>query len=220
MKFKTTLFTGRNLLLLFIFSFLFSGGTIFAQGLQISLSYGLYKTTPKFNHTTSIKNSSSFGNSTLYSIGLTKKLSNNFYLQTELGFISNISFFSIIYNYDEGFGEKHNILLTWLHNERVYIGIIPEFRKKYKSIGFFINGGILFSKDLKNKFATLQKTYSISSYPLGISLNAGLNVYFNSITLKISLNYMSFTKSKLINKYHPYISYSNIGTKFGILYSF
>lgn len=222
MKFRIIKLWRKKYLFLFNFTLLFSSGITFAQGLQIDMSFGYYFGSPKFHNTSNIEigsNKENYGFSTAYSIGGIKQIANNFYLRGELGYISNISFLSISYNFNEGSGEKHRILLSWLHNERIYLGVIPEYRKKYKNINFFINGGILVSLDLKNRFATLKKTYFIESYPLGLSLNGGLIINLGSIGLKFSANYMHFAKSKLINKYHPTISYKNMGARFGVLYS-
>lgn len=85
---------------------------------------------------------------------------------------------------------------------------------------FFLNGGILLASDIKNEFTTEYLILGANSQPiLGIVLNTGINIVIDRVAFKFGVEYMSFTKSKLINFHHPYISYTNIGGKFGIVYT-
>ena len=111
-------------------------------------------------------------------------------------------------------------MTTSHYNEKIYLGIIPEYRVKYNKVDFFINGGILLTSNINNEFTTEYLILGANSQPiLGIILNAGINMNIDRVAFKFGVEYMSFTKSKLINFHHPYISYTNIGGKFGIVYT-
>ncbi len=217
------LFKKVKLIIVFIFLILFSSIPNYSQGLQIDLSFGFDNSTPKFHHNSPVILNSTYLeglNSHSYTIGLTKKIRNNFYLRTEIGLVLTNLSLSLSYNYDEGFGNEHNNLITPFYNERMHLGIIPEYRIKYDIIDFFINGGILISSNLNNEFTAEYNILGANKTPIiGTTLNGGININIGKLAFKFGIEYMSFTKTKLINFYHPYISYTNIGGKFGVVYS-
>ncbi len=213
---KTFILTSMSIVII-----LFSSKNIFAQKIKFDLSYGLYNTKVKFHHSSDVDDKGTdIANGNSFSFGITSKIKNNLFLNTEIGLLSTKSFISIIYNYDEGFGEKHSVLLSWIQNERVYFGIMPEYRKSIKHFDYYVKGGVLLANDIKNYSSTLNDVFPIKTKPvLGLKLNTGLNWNIGIIALKFDLGFMTFTKSQLINRYHPYISYTNFGANIGVVYS-
>lgn len=220
-----------SLLVVFTILMTLSSISIYSQGLQIDMSFGFYNSTPYFKRNsyfsfgenlTNISNKTySKGiNSYSYSVGITKEIRSKVYLRTEIGLISTDLSINLSYDFDEGHGKKHFDLVTPLKNKKIYFGIMPEYRINYKIIDVFVNGGILFSSDIKNDFKTNYFILGANLEPIfGLALNGGINVNAGNLAFKFGLEYKCFNKSKLINFYHPYISYSDIGLKLGIIYS-
>lgn len=227
----------KKLTLIFFISMLFSGGTIYSQGFQIDMSFGSGPSLIKIHHDYPFKiyDSVTGGSFQSYFIGLTNKIRGKFFLRTEMGFIRSDLHLRIDYNY-LGYGYisgrviKSQVLSVSIHNERIYIGILPEFRHSFKKVDFFINAGILLGDELVNTsyFSdTNVENEEITSYGddgkagiFGYSTNCGLNYNLGSIALKLNLGGIFFNKANLFNTVnHPEVSYRNISIALGVVYS-
>ena len=199
---------------------LLSSEKVFSQNIKFDLSYGLYKTKLKFHHTSDVDyDDIRVADGKSFTFGVISRIKGNLFLKTEIGLLSTNSFFSILYKYDEGLGEKSKVLVTWLHNKRIFLSILPEYRKSFNKLDYFFNGGISIGSDIKNYLTTSDKTLPKTKAMLGLELNTGLNWNIGAVGIKFDVGFKTFSKSILINKYHPYISYTNFAASIGLVYS-
>ena len=98
-----------------------------AQKVEIDFGIGVHLSNINFHHTSDVNTDDAsefqaFDNSN-FNIGITSLIGKkNWFLKTEIGFIKTNSFFSISYKYDEGFGEQNTTRVTYLTNQKIYLG--------------------------------------------------------------------------------------------------
>lgn len=195
-----------------------------AQRVEIDFGIGLHLSNINFHHTSAVNSDytsefQAFDNSN-FNIGITSPIGKkNWYLKTEIGFIKTNSFFSARYKYDEGFGEQNATRVTYLTNQKIYLGILPEYRYINKSLTLKFAGGVLLSSDIANTYSTSNTVLLPVSKPLGLKMGGAFQYMWNKIGVEFRLSYAKFGKSVLQNRYHPKISYDLVLLNWGIVYS-
>jgi len=193
----------------------------FAQSTELDLSFGSHFSKSAFHHNSKVNTTEDqkFDNTGRhYHFGIASKLSDGIYLRSELGLISTNSFFSIDYDYDEGLGLKQGLIISWLNNQKIYFGLLPEYRISKNDLHFYFHGGILISSDINNSFITHNQVLLPRSTPIGLKLGGGFGYQIKNIGFRTNLGYTAFGKSRLYNIYHPYISYRQINATIGLVY--
>ena len=122
--------------------------------------------------------------------------------------------------FDEGFGKKSALVLSYLTNEKMYLGILPEYRYIHKSTSVKFSGGVLLSADIANSFVSDNTILLPNSKPLGFKIGTALQLMLSKIGIELRADYVKFGPSKLINIYHPRISYDLFMYSSAIVYSF
>ena len=99
-----------------------------SQNFEIDVSLGVPRSKLIYHHNSEINGTSSYNdNGNLFVVGFTSKEKNNFRLRTELGFLSLNNFISISYKFDQGQGLQNGSIISSLVNQKLYLGILPEF---------------------------------------------------------------------------------------------
>lgn len=126
LKFKTV----------FLFMVLFTL-KLTSQNFEIDVSFGVPRSKLIYHHNSEINGTNSYNsNGNLFVVGFTSKEKNNFRLRTELGFLSLKNYISISYKYDQGQGLQTENINSFLLNQKLYVGILPEYVKNKKIILF------------------------------------------------------------------------------------
>ncbi|MBK8621215.1 MAG: hypothetical protein IPN79_05500 [Saprospiraceae bacterium] len=195
-----------------------------AQKVEIDFGIGVHLSNVNFHHTSDVNSDDdsefqAFDNSN-FNIGITSPIGNkNWYLKTEIGFIKTNSFFSASYKYDEGFGEKNTTRVTYLTNQKIYLGVLPEYRYDYKSLTLKFTGGVLFSSDIANSYSTSNTVLLPKSKPVGLKMGGAVQYMWDKIGVEFRMSYAKFGQSELQNRWHPKISYDLVLLNWGIVYS-
>lgn len=191
-----------------------------SQNFEIDVSFGVPRSKLIYHHSSEIEGSSSYNdNGNLFLIGITSKEKNNFRLRTELGFLSLNNFISISYKFDQGQGLQNGSIISSLVNQKLYLGILPEFVNNKKNHSFFLNGGLLLASNLSKVLANSNRVLNQEVRSFGMSINSGIIFKISSIGLKFNAGYSRFFKEPIFSRYEPYISYQNINLLFGIVYN-
>lgn len=191
-----------------------------SQNFEIDVSFGVPRSKLIYHHSSEIEGSSSYNdNGNLFLIGITNKEKNNFRLRTELGFLSLKNYISISYKYDQGQGLQTENINSFLLNQKLYVGILPEFVNNKKNHSFFLNGGLLLATNITKELVTSNRTINSDFRCFGMSINSGIIFKISSIGLKFNAGYSRFFKEPIFSRYEPYISSQNINLLFGIVYN-
>jgi len=213
---KTTLPT-----VVFLFMFSISNS---AQNVEIDFGMGIHLSNINFHHTSTVDSDETsefqvYDNSN-FIIGITTPIRHkNLHLKTEIGFLKTNSFFAASYKYDEGFGEQSITRVTYLTNQKMYLGVVPEYRFINKFLMIKLAGGILISSDISNTMSSSNTVLLPKSNPLGMKIGAGIQSMWNNIGLELDISYAKFGQSELQNRWHPKISYDLILIQWGIVYT-
>ncbi len=216
----------KKLFIILIIVTSFWGNSLFSQGIQIDISAGQHVSKLAFHHskefeTDSDKKYKNFG--TQYLIGISKPISRNFKLRTELGFVKTIALIMANYTYDEGMGERERIWNSWLVNEKIYLGVYPRYQYNFKNnLSVYAQCGMLVFSDVFSASINESKVFRLTTNaPFGINLGIGM-VYMSAKNIGFSLDvgYSQYGKTQLYNMYHPYVGYKNINFGLGIVYDF
>jgi hypothetical protein len=192
------------------------------QNFEIDVSLGVPRSKLIYHHNSEIKGTNSYNsNGNLFMIGFTSKEKNNFRLRTELGFLSLKNYISISYKYDQGQGLQTENINSFLLNQKLYVGILPEYVKNKKNHSFFLNGGLLLATNITKGFGQIPTGSMNSGFQdvLGVSINSGIIFKISSIGLKFNAGYSRFFKEPIFSRYEPYTSSQNINLLFGIVYN-
>ncbi len=209
-----------KILILFFFSFIFMID-INSQQVKIDLSYGIHISKPSFHHSSPVTTfDDKYKNKGIqFVFGITGRVSKKWKLRTELGLNTTNSVFIIQYNYDEGFGEKRKLLGSRLNNKKLYLGILPQYNISSKKMIIDVYGGLLLSRDLANNLSSTNKVLNPDSSPVGLKIGSAITIPLGNLSIRMSFEYIRFSKSKLFNRHHPSISYHMLGSTFGIIYN-
>lgn len=198
--------------------------TISAQNMEVDFGIGLHLSNINFHHTSEVDSDEAsefqaFNNSN-FKLGITTSLGRkNLFLKTELGFIKTNAFFGASYKYDEGFGEQRITRISYLTNQKIYLGILPEYRLVNGSLTIKLSGGILLSSDISNTYSTSNTILLPKSNPLGIRIGGGFQYMWNKIGIECIIAFAKFGQSELQNRWHPKVSYDLLLFNWGIVYS-
>lgn len=215
MKLKSTI-----ICILFMVCF---SNAVLAQNVEINLSVGMHFSSINFHHTSDVNSNddtrfTSNGNSD-FNLGITAPIGKKLYFRTELGFLKTNSFFIARYKYDEGFGEQSVSKITHLTNQKMYLGILPEYKTNFDSLTLKLSGGLLISSDISNTFATSNTDLLPKSTPLGIKIGGGIQYMWNKIGFEFRVSYAKFGQSELQNIWHPKVSYDLVLLNWGVVYA-
>lgn len=214
----------KKIILSFILFIVGISNIITAQNVEIDFGIGIHLSNINFHHTSEVDSDESsetqaFDNSN-FNLGITSPLGKkNLYLKSEIGFLKTNSFFAASYKYDEGFGEQSTTRVTYLTNQKIYLGILPEYRYINSSLTVKLNAGVLISSDISNTYSTSNTVLLPKSKPLGIKIGGGVQHMWNKIGFEIRLSYAKFGQSELQNIWHPKVSYDLILIDWGIVYA-
>ena len=195
-----------------------------AQKVEIDFGIGVHFSNINFHHTSDVNTDyssefQSFNNSN-FNIGISSPIGKkNWYLKTELGYIKTNSFFAVSYKFDEGFGVQSITRVTYLTNQKIYLGVLPEYRYDYKSLTLKFFGGVLFGSDIANTYSTSNTVLLPKSIPLGLKMGGAVQYRWNKIGVEYRISYAKFGQSELENRWHPKISYDLVLINLGIVYS-
>lgn len=191
-----------------------------SQNFEIDVSLGIPRSKLIYYHNSEINGTSSYNdNGNLFVVGFTSKGKNNFRLRTELGFLSLKNYISISYKYDQGQGLQTENINSFLLNQKLYVGILPEYVKNKKNHSFFLNGGLLLATNITKELVTSNRTINSDFRCFGMSINSGIIFKISSIGLKFNAGYSRFFKEPIFSRYEPYTSSQNINLLFGIIYN-
>ncbi len=206
-------------IIVFIYCF-FGNYTLWSQQLSLDFNSGVHTSRLKFHHQSKVVvfDNLSWDNYH-FIIGVSAPLRKRLNLRSELGLVKTNSFFSINYNYDEGFGQMNVTRLTWLSNQKIYFGILLEYNVIKNDISIDVFSGLLLSSDISNVFTTSFSSLRPVSSPLGLKVGIKANYDINTnIGIGLSASYVKFGQSQLINRYHPKVSYNQLHLEFGLKY--
>ena len=193
-----------------------------AQKVEIDFGIGVHDSNIRFHHTSDVDSdnySDIFDNSN-FNLGISSRIGKkNWYLRSEFGFIKTNSFLSISYNYNEGFGEQFTSKVTYLTNQKIYLGILPEYRYIYKSLLLKFAGGVLFSSDIVNTYLPSNTVLLTNSGHLGLKMGGAAQYMWDNIGVELRMSYARIGPSKLENRWHPKVSYDLLLSTLAIVYS-
>lgn len=213
----------KNIILLLLLNIVLIDAVI-AQNVEIDFGIGVHLSNINFHHTSEVTSDEAsefqaYDNSN-FNVGITSPIDKrNLYLKTEIGFFKTNSFFAVRYRYDEGFGEQNGNRITYLTNQKMYLGILPEYRYSSQSFIFKFTGGVLFSSDISNTYSTSNTILLTKSMPIGLKIGVGAQHMWNKIGVEFRASYVKFGQSELQNRYHPKVSYDLVLLNMGIVYS-
>ena len=192
-----------------------------AQNTEVDFSSSALLTRLNFHYGGQIKTDSdeSYDNTgSNFAIGLTSSIGKHWYLRTELGYVSNNSFILASYSFDEGFGRGSARIASYLNNEKIYLGVFPEYRKHIYESTLSIHGGPFLARDISNTFTSANEILLPKSRLLGLRLNGSLIIGQKKIRVKLNVGHTWFGKSRLFNRHHPYVSYNSFNFGLGLIY--
>lgn len=193
-----------------------------AQNLEIDITSSAQFSKIAFHHSSPVDTDSNenYDNSGFnYLIGVTKNLNKNWWLRTELGYTFNNSFIAASYSYDEGFGQQNKALVTYITNEKIHMGIFPEYRINKNKVTLFFHGGLFVAKDIGISMSTLDRVLLPKSIMPAFKINGGLITGGKKIKLKLFAGHIWFGRSTLFNIYQPKVSYKSLSLGLSIVYS-
>lgn len=167
----------KDLIIKFIIGFLLiSADQIHGQNFEVDISYGSLVSKSTFHHNTPVNNEEKgFRNlGGKFVIGLSTKPRNNWRFRTELGYIATNTFLTVNYQFDEGRGLENEYILSWLNNQKIYMGFLPERIIDKPNYTFFVTGGLLIALDISNALTTRNHAFLTDSRPIGAHLGSGI----------------------------------------------
>jgi len=193
-----------------------------AQKLEIEMGAGGFISHTDYNHDlfyeNGVKGWENYG-STLF-LGFTRQVKNNWYFSSELGFQNSTSLVSV--NFDRKNFNSDTTRLSINNNlnlKRAFLGIMGEYRiTKGKFIGQF-KGGFLMSADLSNTFINNNESIESQSYPFAIKLSSGVIRNFKGFGLRLSLDYVGYAQSNLIDRNYPSIKFRQYHYNISFVYN-
>lgn len=211
-----------NFKALFTLLFTITCTTLGIAQFEMDLTTGVHLSNIKFHHSSPVDTDDDAGfqswSSSNYTLGLTSPIGKSWHLRTELGLLKTNTFFAIIYDYDEGLGQQSSAFVTYLSNQKMFLSILPEYRIQRKNLSINFYGGPMLTADISNSFTTSNTNLLPKSKPLGLKVGAGINYRIKDIGFTMNTSLAFVSKSQLINRYHPAVSYTHIIMNFGVVY--
>lgn len=190
-----------------------------AQALEIDLSHGFHANTNKFYHSSSVETiyqSSTAGYN--YYLGLTHSFNKHFSLRTEIGYTSTKTLFTIAYDYTEGSIDQREFFSSYLYNQKIHLGILPELRASKGLVTAYLNGGILYTTDVYSHLASVNEDRVHTTDPIALACNGGVIIAGSRIGAKLNIGYTRYGETEILGIFKPTVSFRHINFGFGVVY--
>lgn len=213
----------KNLSLIFAF-ILAALSLTQAQDMEFDFSIGLLNPQVKFHHHSELnidnsRNNESNGGMNLF-LGVSRPIfRNSFYLKTEIGFLEKTSYVSAIYTYDFGVVVENVSMSGQITNNKMALGLMPEYRYKLHFLTLKLSAGPFVSSDIVNTIRLDKVEQLKKSKQIGFKMAGGVKLMWNKIGVEFSMAFAKFGKSRIKSYGHPRISYDMKMLSCGIVYA-
>lgn len=204
-----------------IFFHLFLGCKSLAQGVELDMQVGYHNPGVKYHHPTPVierSGENTLGN-TSYLLGIASQIYNGVYLRTELGYMRTNFFMDISYDVTV-VGTNTATRFSWFSNQRIYLGVIPEYRVAYKAFSIKGFAGPLLVSDVSNRLLSVNQVGFSDRNLIGLKAGIGGIIMIKKVGLTATVSHVGVPKYRVFSSYDPYLSYKQTHVSAGVLYRF